>query len=862
MQTAVAAFNGSDRLVVITCSVMALRRTSSRFNIASKICYPFPIYSPSACSRFLLGVRWGTFSPIFCRRRLKGVRAISTRKREMAAATVESPRHSPSLGRLHPVILFQHVVDPWLTPAAPSAARGSLPPWGGMAISGQASRSLMLTAIPAADVAIAMGRTCRLVLTWVARAFCSGRPLWEIDAVRQLFVALRSGLVSDDALLDFNASCPLHPRLNAVESGSSSNRAQVAAAAANRVLTSWPQYAAALSRAGGRIISHSIGSTTARRCIRLRSVLDLSLDAWDDRLLCSLQELELIECRGGSASLSRLVEKCPSLQRLSLAGSWPLTESRGGGLMVAAIRTLTELDLSDTKLSDVRDLVSTSPTVAASSPLRVLKLHDTSVTTEGILGLERLANLERLDLHATRVESVSHLSACRSLRRLYLNSSPVTSEGILGLENIPTLQTLDLHSTKVINVRPLATSPSLEALYLSGCSTLNLRELQNLGTLRTLDVQGTRCADHVACLSTSLSLRSLNLAQVASATTEALMGLASIPTLEEVDLQQTAVDDITPFTRCPFLRKLNADYTAVTMAGIAGLESIASLEELGLKGTLVTSASQFSVCCALKVLRLGGSALTAEGTLGLERIATLQELDFSMLQNINDVRHLSSCPALTVLDLTATSITSTGIWGLESLKTLETLTLSKTFVRNVRFLHSLPRLATLTLAQTPLETSGILDLEQLPMLEHLDIQATQVDSVSHFARSRTLRQLRAVNAKLTSEGTRGLERCATLQLLQLERNDAVRDVSHLSTSKSLIEITLHATDVTTPGIAGLERIPTLRYLDLRNTCVDNIDPLLQPPCRHRLTLLVSPLQQRRSAESSSSSRPLRSARQD
>jgi Leucine-rich repeat (LRR) protein len=59
-------------------------------------------------------------------------------------------------------------------------------------------------------------------------------------------------------------------------------------------------------------------------------------------------------------------------------------------------------------------------------------------------GLEEIPSLEQLDLSHTGVDDVRSLAGCRALRELKLARSSVTDVGIIGLERIATLEVLNL----------------------------------------------------------------------------------------------------------------------------------------------------------------------------------------------------------------------------------------------------------------------------------------------------------------------------------------------------------------------------------------------------------------------------------
>jgi Leucine-rich repeat (LRR) protein len=103
--------------------------------------------------------------------------------------------------------------------------------------------------------------------------------------------------------------------------------------------------------------------------------------------------------------------------------------------------SLALLDLEGTRVDDVRSL-------AGCRALRELKLALSSVTDVGIIGLERIATLEVLNLaYCSHITSVTSLRHCTALRELILDWTSVTDAGIAGLECIVTLTKLSLMPT-------------------------------------------------------------------------------------------------------------------------------------------------------------------------------------------------------------------------------------------------------------------------------------------------------------------------------------------------------------------------------------------------------------------------------
>jgi serine/threonine protein kinase/Leucine-rich repeat (LRR) protein len=303
-------------------------------------------------------------------------------------------------------------------------------------------------------------------------------------------------------------------------------------------------------------------------------------------------------------------------------------------------------------------------------------------------------------------------------------------------------------------------------------------------------------------------------------TTEDIIGLERIPTLEVVRLSGTSVTDVRHLASASMLRQLRLHFTKVTTDGTQGLERISTLETLGLRGTLVTDVRHLASAKALKHLDLYFMKVTTEGTMGLERMPTLKSLCLGST-SVTDVRHLSSAKALKQLDVSGTKVTTEGTMGLEGIPTLEELRLRSTSVTDVRHLASAKALKLLFLSGTKVTTEGTMGLENIPTLEDLDLGSTSVAVVQHLASAKALKQLDLCGTEVTTEGTMGLERIPTLETLLL-RSTSVTDVRHLVSAKALKHLNLSGTTVTMKSTKELEDISTLEKLDLSGTLVTDV----------------------------------------
>jgi hypothetical protein len=239
--------------------------------------------------------------------------------------------------------------------------------------------------------------------------------------------------------------------------------------------------------------------------------------------------------------------------------------------------TLVTLSLHD-ELRPLDDLSCLLGCVA----LRELSLQGTRVTNESFAGLgPLLARLHKLDLSkCEQLKAISNLAPATSLRELNLAHSGVVI--LRGLEKLVALETLDVTNIRTTDLSILRQCPRLVTLTAKGDITA-LESIIHAAAPSLVD-----CRLHIdrpvsALDSRSLScLRRSTVLKFSDLDNASLQGLEEIPSLEQLDLEGTGVDDVRSLAGCRALRELMLASSLVTDVGIIGLERIATLEVLNL----------------------------------------------------------------------------------------------------------------------------------------------------------------------------------------------------------------------------------------------------------------------------------------
>jgi Leucine-rich repeat (LRR) protein len=272
--------------------------------------------------------------------------------------------------------------------------------------------------------------------------------------------------------------------------------------------------------------------------IALESIIHAAPSLVDCRLHIHLSMMAL-----GSRSLT-------CLRRSTVLKVFGLDKASSQGL--EELPSLELLDLAHTGVDDVRSL-------ASCRALKELKLTSSSVTDVGIIGLERIATLEVLNLAGcSYITSVTSFRRCAALRELILDGTDVTDAGIAGLECIVTLTKLSLASTNITSVSSLRHSPSLRELDISftGVTAAGTTGLDEIGTLQCLKA-GRRAQLDACTLRRCRSLREVELSG-SDVTDAVLAALADVSTLETLKLSCCReVRDVSAFARSVSLRKLD-----------------------------------------------------------------------------------------------------------------------------------------------------------------------------------------------------------------------------------------------------------------------------------------------------------------
>jgi hypothetical protein len=456
--------------------------------------------------------------------------------------------------------------------------------------------------------------------------------------------------------------------------------------------------------------------------------------------------------------------------------------------------------------------------------LRELSLQGTWVTNESFAGLgPLLARLHKLDLSGCKqLQVISNLAPATSLRELNLAASGVADPQ--GLGKLVALETLDVTNIRTEDLSILRQCPRLVTLSAKG-DIAALESIIHAAAPSLVD-----CRLHIDRPVRALDSRSLSCLRRSTALkfsdldNASLQGLEEIPSLEQLDLEGTRVDDVRSLAGCRALKKLRLTHSSATDVGIIGLERVATLEVLNLAGcSHITSVTSLRHCTALRELSLDGTRVPDAGIAGLECIVTLTKLSLWNCDLITRVSFLRQSPSLRELNISYTEVTAAGTTGLDEIGTLQCLKAGGCAQLDASTLRRCRSLREVHLDRSVVPDAVLAALADVSTLETLSLSLChEVRDVSVLARSVSLRQLDLDYSAVCDAGIAGLERIPSLTSLSLSLCKSITNVTNLFRSKSLRRLDLSHVPVTDAGLVGFESAPALEFVRLRN-CADVVD---------------------------------------
>lgn len=224
-----------------------------------------------------------------------------------------------------------------------------------------------------------------------------------------------------------------------------------------------------------------------------------------------------------------------------------------------------------TGLKDLNDL-------AKLTSLTNLTLSNLSISD--LSPLANLTNLEKLGVSFCPVTDISPLANMPALESLNISSTDVTSLPVGGTTSVTTFSCggIASHLTDITNISGwLGENASIDFSLLE---ITDLSGIEKVGSLRTLNLAGSKVSNESLRYLKDLSIREVLLD---STTITNVSGLAGNTGIEEIYLQGSTVSDVSALATCTALKKINISGTAVTdISALAACPSLTTLKIYGL----------------------------------------------------------------------------------------------------------------------------------------------------------------------------------------------------------------------------------------------------------------------------------------
>ena len=287
--------------------------------------------------------------------------------------------------------------------------------------------------------------------------------------------------------------------------------------------------------------------------------------------------------------------------------------------------------------------------------------------------IERLTNLERLNVENTKINDLAPLHGLHNLKYLNLKNTKVNN--LSPIENLSNLQEINIENTGIWNLEPLSKMNNLvlvraenskvksDQVFKLKVAQPNVTVIYHTEELRawwnTLDNNWREVFRSIMDLGTNPSA-------------EQLQALANI---EEINVDtRVMISSLEPLTQLMFLKKLSVKDNHIT--DLSPLSELKLLQELYIDGNAISDITDLANIKSLEVLSLENTQVVDINS--LENMRKLRVLDMANT-NIKNIKVLSTCIALEELNIANTNVRS-----LSAVEKLNSLRYIKAFSTKVK----------------------------------------------------------------------------------------------------------------------------------------------------------------------------------
>ena len=473
--------------------------------------------------------------------------------------------------------------------------------------------------------------------------------------------------------------------------------------------------------------------------------------------------------------------------------------------------------------------------------------------------LSGLVNLKYLDIGGNNISDVSSLASLTKLEGLFLNSNQISDISVLA--ELTELNMLYLNHNYIADLSPLAGLTKLETLFLSRNNIEDIWPLKGLPELQVLFLDQNQIVDISALVSNSglgtgdiidLQMNYLDLAS-GSANRQDIETLLErgvdvryaqqkyVITFADPSLER-AVRDLIGKPSGPLVYSdvesiINLDASGLSIQEIYGIEHLQKLEDLDLSSNLISDISYLIDLQKLRNLNLGNNQITNISALAALPKLTNINLEGNLIADISPLVMNTELGVGVQIDLRHNNLGLTP--GSENMKDLQTL-LDRGAAVLYEPQHSSVVFDDPWLEQVVRDAAGKPDGELVSTdvwgINDLNGDEMGISSLSGIEHLQNLRFLSLYDNQIADLAP--LSKLKSLQWLLLTRNQ-IRDLSSLAELTNLQILLLGANQIS--SIADLAGLRSLEALAVSDNYIHDISPLAGMTNLRHLDIASNPI---------------------
>ena len=274
-----------------------------------------------------------------------------------------------------------------------------------------------------------------------------------------------------------------------------------------------------------------------------------------------------------------------------------------------------------------------------------------------------------------------------------------------------------------------------------------------------------------------------------------LSGIQYFENLEELNIANNEISDLSPLSGCAKLKKLDASGQYISNLGV--LSTLKELTELNLADNELTTLSSLKELTELQRLDVSGNEIVVFGTAG-----KLQKLQYLNMAD-NPMKEIDLSALSELANLTELNVSGCGIKSIDGINigNLTTLNVSYNQIDRVAALEKAEKLCVLDISYNMLAEAD--SLKSSISLQELSVEGNPLESITWIEPLSSLININLAQTGLVEEDLAYLQTMKDLQTLDISGN-MIFGLSTIMNLGSLQQITISNTPLSDTDIQKLE----------------------------------------------------------